>query len=328
MAEDVVMASATPAVPPKPRPGLLDRLGHRLEHPAVLPGVLLAGLVFVIAIVIPATRNDKLVAYDAHAYYQAAALQDPYRATIQGGFDAVGGLYEFKYPPPLAQALAPFRLVLTWPQFLAIWSALLYAVFVVMGGRWALPLLVFPPLLGELWLGNINLWIAAAVWLGFRWPAAWAFIILTKITPGIGLLWFAVRREWRNLAIAIGATAAIAAVSFVLAPNLWRDFIEASRTQVAATVDVPRQAAPLSLPVRMIVGALIIVAGALTDRRWLVPVAVALTVPFLWWNVLAILIVCIPLARDDARRRREREIQARPAIPAPATPSPASPSVG
>jgi hypothetical protein len=328
MAEDVAMASATPAVPPKPRPGLLDRLGHRLEHPAVLPGVLLAGLVFVIAIVIPATRNDKLVAYDAHAYYQAAALQDPYRATIQGGFDAVGGLYEFKYPPPLAQALAPFRLVLTWPQFLAIWSALLYAVFVVMGGRWALPLLVFPPLLGELWLGNINLWIAAAVWLGFRWPAAWAFIILTKITPGIGLLWFAVRREWRNLAIAIGATAAIAAVSFVLAPNLWRDFIEASRTQVAATVDVPRQAAPLSLPVRMIVGALIIVAGALTDRRWLVPVAVALTVPFLWWNVLAILIVCIPLAREDARRRREREIQARPAIPAPATPSPASPSVG
>lgn len=285
---------------------LLQRIGRRLEHPAILPGVLLAGIVFVIAIVIPATRDDRLVAYDAHAYYQAAALADPYRATIDGGFDAVGGLYEYKYPPPLAQALAPFRVVLSWPQFLAIWSALLYAVFVAMGGRWALPLLVFPPLLGELWLGNINLWIAAAVWLGFRWPAAWAFIILTKITPGIGLLWFLVRREWRNLAIAIGATVAIAAASFVLAPDLWRDFIAASETQVGATVNVPRQAAPLGLPIRLTVGALIVVAGALTDRRWLVPVAVALTVPFLWWNVLAILIVCIPLARGDAERRRER----------------------
>jgi hypothetical protein len=321
---DALVAPAAPP-PPAPRRSLLDRFGKRLEHPAVLPGVLIAGLVFVIAIVIPATRNAKLVAYDAHAYYQAAALQDPYRATIQGGFDAVGGLYEFKYPPPLAQALAPVRAVLTWPQFLAIWSALLFGVFVVMGGRWALPLLVFPPLLGELWLGNINLWIAAAVWLGFRWPAAWAFIILTKITPGIGLLWFAVRREWRNLAIAIGATVAIAAVSFVLAPNLWRDFIEASKTQVAATVDVPRQAAPLSLPFRMVVGALIIVAGALTDRRWLVPVAVALTVPFLWWNVLAILIVCIPLARGDAERRRERAAATASPIPTPAA---ASPSVG
>jgi len=89
---------------------------------------------------------------------------------------------------------------------------------------------------------------------------------------------------------------------------------------------VPRQAAPLSLPVRMVVAALIIVAGALTDRRWLVPVAVALTVPFLWWNVLAILIVCIPLAREDARRRRERETH-RGAIARP-VPATTSPSVG
>ena len=28
-----------------------------------------------------------------------------------------------------------------------------------------------------------------------RWPAAWAFVLLTKMTPGIGLLWFAFRRD-------------------------------------------------------------------------------------------------------------------------------------
>jgi hypothetical protein len=32
---------------------------------------------------------------------------------------------------------------------------------------------------------------------------------------GHRLLWFVVRREWRNLAIALGGTAAIVAVSFV-----------------------------------------------------------------------------------------------------------------
>ena len=54
--------------------------------------------------------------------------------------------------------------------------------------------------------GNINLLIVGAVLIGFRYPWAWAFIILTKVTPGIGLLWFLTRREWRHLAIALGAT--------------------------------------------------------------------------------------------------------------------------
>jgi hypothetical protein len=64
----------------------------------------------------------------------------------------------------------------------------------------------------------------AAVVAGFRWPSAYAFLLPTKVTPGIALLWFVVRREWRNLAIALATTAAIVAVSFVIAPNLWFDW--------------------------------------------------------------------------------------------------------
>ena len=52
--------------------------------------------------------------------------------------------------------------------------------------------------------------------LGFRYPWTWGFVLLTKVTPGIGLLWFAVRREWRALAIALGVTGVIVAVSLVL----------------------------------------------------------------------------------------------------------------
>ena len=50
----------------------------------------------------------------------------------------------------------------------------------------------------ELAGGNISLLLAVAIVVGFRWPAAWAFVLLTKVTPGIGLLWFVVRREWRS----------------------------------------------------------------------------------------------------------------------------------
>ena len=276
---------------------LIDRLGRMLSHPAVMPGIAIASGVFVIAVVSFALRGDPFIGYDAHAYYNAAALDDPYRETINGGFDAIGGLYEYKYPPPLAQVLAPIQWIgMSWPAFLGLWTIVLLIALAWMGRRWTLLLLFFPPVLGELWLGNLNLLIGAAIVVGMRWPAAWSFVILTKITPGIGLLWFAVRREWRSLAIALGATAAIVAVSLVLAPNLWRDFLEASTTQLAATVDVPRQAVPIPLPLRLVLAAVMIVWGARTDRAWVLPIAAGLSVPFLWWNAIAVMVAAIPLA--------------------------------
>lgn len=275
----------------------IDRLGRALSHPAVLPGLGIAGAVFVATVVSYAMAGDKLIGYDAHAYYQAAALQDPYRATINGGFDAAGGLYEFKYPPVLAQVLAPLRMLgLAWPAFLGAWIVLLLVSLAWVGRRWTLLLLLFPPVLGELWLGNLNILLGLAVVVGMRRPWAWAFILLTKITPGVGLLWFAVRREWRNLAIALVATALIVGVSYALAPWLWSDFLEASRTQIGATVNVPRQAAPIPLPLRMAVSAVLVIWGARTDRAWVLPVSVGLSVPFLWWNAFAVMVAAIPLA--------------------------------
>jgi hypothetical protein len=73
--------------------------------------------------------------------------------------------------------------------------------------------------------GGLHLLIAAAIVLDFRWPATWAFVILTKVTPGVGLVWFAVRREWRRLAIALGVTAALVLISLVIDPALWRAWL-------------------------------------------------------------------------------------------------------
>ena len=95
-------------------------------------------------------------------------------------------------------------------------------------------------------IGNVQPLLAAAVVIGFRWPAAWAFVILTKIAPGIGLLWFAFRREWRNLGIALAATAIIAAVSFVFAPQQWADFVRFAMANVGAPSPNPVVPIPLA----------------------------------------------------------------------------------
>ena len=70
--------------------------------------------------------------------------------------------------------------------------------------------------------------------LAFAGRPRWAFVILTKVTPGIGLLWFVVRREWRNLGIALAATAIVAGGSALTMPLAWQQWAHVlSRTQVA-----------------------------------------------------------------------------------------------
>ena len=98
--------------------------------------------------------------------------------------------------------------------------------------------------------------------LGFRWPGAWAVVFLTKITPGIGVLWFAFRREWRSFAIALGVTAAVTAVSFALNPQWWAEFREAMTVQAGAAMEVPPAAIQISLPVRLVLAVVVVVLRA------------------------------------------------------------------
>ena len=106
--------------------------------------------------------------------------------------------------------------VLPWEVAVALWLGLQLAALWYIGREWALALIVFPPVWLDLVYGNINILIAAAVVAGYRYPAAWAFPLLTKVTPGVGALWFLGRREWRSLAIAVGVTALIAAASVLI----------------------------------------------------------------------------------------------------------------
>src|SRR4029453_16027075 len=126
-----------------------------------------------------------------------------------------GRIGAYLYSPAFAQLLAP----LTWLPlnvFTAIWTGINCAALWYLLRRWSLPSLLFLPIPFEIISGNVHLLYAVAIVAGFRYPVTWALMLLTKVTPGVGLLWFLVRREWRALAIAIGLTAAIVAVSFVL----------------------------------------------------------------------------------------------------------------
>jgi len=220
---------------------------------------------------------------DSKAYY-LASLDDPYARSL------VGGDYAYLYSPAFAQVLAPLRLLpIGW--FVAVWTLVLVGALAWTARRLALPLLLFQPVIASIALGNVELLIAAAIVAGFRWPAAWAFVLLSKVTPGIGLVWFAVRREWRALAIALGATAAIAVVSFAIAPRLWFDWAEVLSKNGATTVSLPTLPGPLWL--RVLAGGAIVAWGARTDRSWTVPVGSAIAVPVGWYTFTAIIVVAI-----------------------------------
>lgn len=273
----------------------LRRVTGWLDHPAILPGLVLAGAIFAVSQAIAAQPTPPTTLYDAHAYWLAANAEHPYATTIEAGFDDTVSPYKYRYPPPLAQVLAPAGL-LPWPVFGGLWVAFLFAVFLVLAGRWAPLVLLFPPVLGELYFGNINLLLALAIVLGMRWPAAWAFVLLTKATPGVGLLWFAFRQEWRSLAVAVTATIGVAVISLALAPGLWEEFWQALVVQAPAAVDVPPLAIQVSLPIRLAISVAVVFWAARTDRAWLVPVAALVAAPAIWGMVPVILVGAIPLA--------------------------------
>jgi hypothetical protein len=223
----------------------------------------------------------------------------------------------YLYAPVFAQIINPLT-AFPWPVFAATWTLLMVAVYVWLVGRWAFPVLFSVAVALELYLGQIDIFIAAAIIIGFRYPAAWAFPLLTKVAPGVGLVWFLVRKEWRSLAIAIAATVGIAAVSALFAPEAWRGWFDLLRRSVTERQTIEGDYLAIPIWLRLPAGVAIIAWGARANRRWTVPVGVLLAMPLLWVNVFTLLIAIIPLRREPgwtpARawlvRTRPRERQA------------------
>ena len=161
---------------------------------------------------------------DAYAYWSTA------HGPMYDGQTA-GAMGAYLYSPAFAQLLRPLT-ILPWPVFVTIWTGFNLAIVWWLLGRWSLPAMLFIPIPFEIVSGNVHLMYAAAIVLGFRASFTWALPILTKVTPGIGLAWFAVRREWRQLGLALAVTAVIVGVSYALDPALWRQWIDVDRREL------------------------------------------------------------------------------------------------
>ena len=225
---------------------------------------------------------------DARCYWQAS-LSNPYLHSDWN--DPIA----YVYSPAFLQLVSPLT-ALPWPAFMAAWTAILIgAVRFLTGPRLLAAGILLPFAAMEIAGGNVSLLLAVAIVAGFRWPAAWSIVLLTKITPGVGLLWFAVRREWRSLAIALGATAAIALVSFAILPDQWRTWVDVVIRNAAAGKGGTWASVPIPLWIRLPAAVLLVVWGARTDRRWTVPVASMLALPALGYGGISMLLAVIPL---------------------------------
>lgn len=226
---------------------------------------------------------------DAYAYWSTA------HGAMYGQVAGLMGAY--LYSPLFAQALTPIT-ILPWPIFVTIWTGLNCAALWYLLGRWSLPSMLFLPIPLEIISGNVHLLYAAAIVVGFRASASWVLMLVTKVTPGVGLLWFAVRREWGALAVVLGLTAMLVVVSFLLDPSAWQTWLDILRTSSSTPAQTPGWFLPVSLVVRLPIGAAIVALAAWSRRSWLLPVGVMLAMPVLWLNSFAVLAACVPLWRE------------------------------
>jgi hypothetical protein len=230
-----------------------------------------------------------------------------------------GGLYDipwldhgaYTYSPAWAQAASPWMHI----QWEVAWAlevgAQLVALALLAGPFLALVIYYAPitllegypnPVAATIYNGNIQIVLALAIAAAFRWPGAWALVIHAKVTPGIGLLWYIVRGEWRRFGLAVGWTAAVAAISFVIAPHLWFEWADLLRG--AATANTLEKEPVLALPllVRLALASAIIVLGARTDRFWTVPIGAMLALPAIQLGGFALAMGAVPFLIGRDRR--------------------------
>jgi glycosyl transferase family 87 len=215
----------------------------------------------------------------------------------------------FNYSPWFDWAVAWGRL-LPFEAFVAIWRAILLIALVYLAGPFTIFVLFTVPVASEINAGNIQILLALAIVMGFRYPVSWSFVLLTKVTPGIGLLWFALRRQWRHVAIALGFTAGLVAVSFLARPGDWFDYL-------ALWMGAPAPAVSpyyLTFWQRLPFAVAFIVFGAWRGYRWPVVVGSMLALPVYYIISTSMVVGVLPYLRQALGRLIAERRAVTPAI--------------
>jgi hypothetical protein len=205
---------------------------------------------------------------------------------------------DYVYSPLFLQAGWPLW-HLPFAVFVAALRAAELGVVVWFAGPVAAIALFLPPVATEINVANINLLIMAAVVGGFRWPVLWSFVLITKPTAGVGLLWFALRGEWRKAALPIGVAGIAALLSLYADPALWIGYIGV----LARADQTPGWPFPWPLWVHWIPGVIFIIWGARTGRQWPMVVGTILAMPRLYFVSPAMLLAVLPTLRSAGSSR-------------------------
>jgi archaellum biogenesis protein FlaJ (TadC family) len=147
----------------------------------------------------------------------------------------------------------------------------------------------------EVLTGNIFLLLAASLVLMLR-GHPWAVVLplLTKVTPGVGVVIFIVRRDWKSLAVACSAVGVVFTLSALLDVDPWWHWAtmlvttggEGQRWLVAA---------------KAVVAVVLVVLAERLDRPWLIVVGVLCAMPVILGPSPLALLLAIPRLR---RRNR------------------------
>jgi hypothetical protein len=286
-------------------PALDERSGRPAARLAL---VLAAGVGFFLLLVLAVYRWDELG--DSHSYWLAG------RAIIEGRspYELTTGPvipFAYRYPPPLAQVMAPVSVLLgAWP-FEYVWLASMAACLAWMGG-WrlvvALALVALLPVAVEFWFRNVHLQLAVLTVLALRrWPALFGVGMLVKLSPAVGIVYLAAARRWRAVALAVGAALLVGSLSWILAPWMWTEFID---LVLARGLGDESGILPIPYAARLIAAVILAaVAGRLGGARGeaLAFVAIGIGLPTLWltgFSFFVGLVVWLPELTAGWRARR------------------------
>ncbi len=268
--------------------------------------------------------------YDFEAYllaaYRLAHGGSPYLAWTLAAPFRPGPYGLYLYAPPLAVALLPLT-ALSVPAAAAVWfvvrGILLIASCLLMPLRWQTRAVVLAvaavseAVLVDMNLGNVSLLVLFASVVAWRFldrpigAASIAFAMTVRPTFAIYLVWWVLRRRWREIVVCIATGLAIIVVTLpVVGIGAYRDFLTLLRnlsdvTGVPNNQDFGSNVARLGLPSIASTGALLlgylvaIVAIVASIRRgaeisFLVTLGATLLLsPLLWDHYLVLVLPVI-----------------------------------
>lgn len=265
---------------------------------------LLAGVFALLTIAAP----SRFFGFDSHAYWLAWRHSEMYglKANQQNAY---------LYSPAFAQLIWPL-VQLPWPAFFTIWTAAGLAAYSwllwPLRWLWRVPLLII--CVPQAIVGNVWPAFALVLVFGLRRSSLWAIPLLTKVTAATGLVWFAARREWRQLAGAAAAAGLVTAVSVAISPGLWLDWLRL--LEGGGGAGRPAGAVETPLAIRLPVALLLAVVAARKGRVWLLALSMALASPTFalsWLLSNLMVLTALPRSCEGKTRTPAAETGARSA---------------